>query len=405
MTDQDVRGLLERMAAEEPLPFFEGEPLIRRARRRARRTVVVGAVVVAAAIGLLFGGVAAIRTAPIPADRPTPSPAPAILRANGDVLSFTGVDSRASGDLIAVNPETGEERVLVEDVDDVHSASWSADGRWIAYEAPGGLWVVSASQEPRLVATDVSTWMWSSTGAELAAIRGASTFKPYFSGATLATIDPVTGETTDVGSIPVDVGDTSAPVWSPDGTRFVFGARGGAIYSLDVRSGASSLLAQLPGEDLDSVDQIAWSPDGAHIAVMNDLDPGDGRLYVMDAGGSNVRIVLHQYVWTSIAWSPDGQRLAYESRSGVIWAAPMDGSAPTEIGSPLEGSRAGILLNQDDLAWSPDGSQIAYRDIGYGADGDVVTVSAIDSDGRGEPRAIDDLTYRSWDGGWYSCDC
>ena len=55
MTDQDVRDLLERIAGEEPLPFFDAEPLTRRARRRAKRTIVVGAVGVAAALALVFG--------------------------------------------------------------------------------------------------------------------------------------------------------------------------------------------------------------------------------------------------------------------------------------------------------------------------------------------------------------
>jgi dipeptidyl aminopeptidase/acylaminoacyl peptidase len=121
--------------------------------------------------------------------KPTVRPG-AILRTNGEVLSFTGDPSRqVPGDLVAVNPESGEERVLVEDLEGVYSARWSADGRWVAYETPApegvGLWVVSASHEPRQVATDASTWAWSSTGAELATI-------PFYSGATLSTIDPVT---------------------------------------------------------------------------------------------------------------------------------------------------------------------------------------------------------------------
>jgi hypothetical protein len=73
MTDQDVRDLLERMAAEEPIPFFDAAPLTRRARYRAARTVVVGAVGVAAAIAVLFAGVAKIQPAQVPADQPTPS--------------------------------------------------------------------------------------------------------------------------------------------------------------------------------------------------------------------------------------------------------------------------------------------------------------------------------------------
>jgi len=71
MIDQDVRDLLERMAAEEPVPFLEAEPLTRRARRRATRTMVVGALGVAAAIAVLVAGISALRTGSIPAVPPT----------------------------------------------------------------------------------------------------------------------------------------------------------------------------------------------------------------------------------------------------------------------------------------------------------------------------------------------
>jgi Tol biopolymer transport system component len=337
-------------------------------------------------------------------DDPAPTPdvgEDGVLRSDGEVLGFTGEPGGEPGDLVAVDPGSGEERVLVEDLETVYSARWSADGRWVAYEASGpggiGLWVASASQEPRQVATGASMLGWSSTGAELTTIRPTSLLHTNIAGSTMSTIDPVTGETTEVGSIPERVGDvTSAPAWSPDGTRFVFGARGGAIYSIDVRSGARSLVVRLPGEDLDSVDQIVWSPDGAHIAVVNDGEPGG--VYVMNADGSNVRVLLDQYSETGVAWSPDGTRLAYAD-DGVAWVAPVDGSAPSEIG-PLSAS-CGALLCQEDLIWSPDGSQIAFRSAGQGS----VDVSAIDADGQSDAERIDEMAYRSWDGGSYSCEC
>jgi Tol biopolymer transport system component len=357
----------------------------------------------------------------VPADHPTPSPAPRVLRANGEVLSFTGVPFEVPGDLVFVNPETGEERVLVEDLDLVHSARWSADGRWVAYETPApegiGLWVVNASQEPRLVATgDYGVfafqdfhWGWSPTGAELATIR-----RPRLSNdpqtstrSTLSAIDPVTGETTDLGRIVGDV--TSAPAWSPDGTRIVFGVRRGALYSVDVRSGERSLLVRLPGEDLDSIDEILWSPDGAHIAVMIRLGPGGWRLYVMNADGSNVRVLVDDFETAGVAWSPDGTRLAYADWSGPdrtvrIWVAPMDGSASAEIKSLVASCR---YFYKCDLTWAPDWSRIGFKtesgvpEAGQGGD----VLSAIDADGQGEAERIDALTYRSWDGGWYSCEC
>ena len=400
------RSLLEREMQRLELRPFTLEGFHRRRQRRERNRRIGTAVVALAAAAAVFGGLARALTSgrgTIPADRPTPIPG--VLRTNGEVLSFTG-STEAPGDLVAVNPETGEDRILVEDLEVVYSARWSADGRWVAYEAPApegiGLWVMSASQEPRLVASGASMLVWSSTGAELATIRLTSPPHTDIAGSTLSTIDPATGETTEAGSIPERVGDvTSAPAWSPDLTRFVFGARGGTIYSVDARSGARSLLVRLPGEHLDSVDQIVWSPDGAHIAVVNDGKPG--AVYVMDADGSNVRVLLDGYSWTGVAWSSDGTRLAYEDGSGVIRVAPMDGSAPTEAGRPLPAPCT--TLCQDDLVWSPDGSQIAFRTIDFGSADNTVAVSAIDADGQGEAERIDEITFRSWDGGSYSCEC
>lgn len=403
--DTELREILRATAERASLPSVMPQPMRRKVALRRARTIGVTFLMT---FGIVAGGLQGIRAvtlneaAPVP---PADRPAPEVLRANGEVLSFTGAQPDGSpdepGDLVAVNPKTRETRVLVEDLDLVSSASWSADGRWVAYETEGpegiGLWVVGASLEPRRVATGASILAWSSTGAELATIRLTSPLHTNIAGSTLSTIDAVTDETTDIGSIPEGVGDvTTPPAWSPDGARFVFGARGGAIYSVDVRSGTRSLLVRLPGERLDSVDQIVWAPDGAHIAVVNDGNPGG--VYVMDADGSNVRALVHGYSGSGLAWSPDGTRLAYEDGSGVVWAAPMDGSAPTEIW-PLSTS-CGALLCNDDLTWSPDGSRIAFRSAGGGS----VDVSAIDADGRAEAERIDDLTFRSWDGGRYEGD-
>jgi Tol biopolymer transport system component len=414
--EHQVREMLHRRADAVVTIVVDAPKAARRARRRLLANGAVAMLAAAAIVVATFAGVDAIRSAPVPADLPTPSPAPGVLRADAEVLSFTG---RA---LVAVNPETGKQRVLVKDLGVVWAAEWSADGRWVAYEMPSegpddffgpiSLWVVGPSQEPRQVATGVKrrvghggpsgTWMWSPTGPELATIDGS----------TLSIIDPGTGETHTVGSIPGGV--TAWPAWSPDRTRFVFGARGGALYSIDARSGARSLLVRLPGAHLDSVDQIEWSPDGAHIAVMNDLSLSGGRVYVIDADGSNVRVLADDvdpaagkdwFTNPMVAWSGDGTRLAYPQWGPDgklrIRVAPMDGSAPAEIGSPSAacGSRDPDCETQ--LTWSPDGSQIALR-LRSAGDGSVVT-SAIDADGSGDAEPIDELTYRSWDGGWYSC--
>jgi hypothetical protein len=132
---------------------------------------------------------------------------------------------------------------------------------------------------------------------------------------------------------------TSAPAKSPDGRRVVFGARGGTIYSVIVRSNERSVLAHLPGKNLDSVDEIEWSPDGAHIAIMNDLEPGGGRLYVMNEDGTGVRVLLHNYEpQKRFVWSPGGKSIAYATRgpAGLGWyAIDADGARPPrEIDEP-----------------------------------------------------------------------
>src|SRR5436309_9573914 len=106
------------MAAEEPTPFFDAEPLTRRARRRAARTVVLGAVVVAAAIAVVLGGVSAIRSTPVPLDHPTPTPAPsedlgifapvAGRIVYGNKLGIWGVDPTGPADPAATVQLTSE---------------------------------------------------------------------------------------------------------------------------------------------------------------------------------------------------------------------------------------------------------------------------------------------------------
>jgi Tol biopolymer transport system component len=109
-------------------------------------------------------------------DEPTSTPDENFARADGEVLSFAGVASAAAqpydktGQLGAVDPETGEERMLVPNLDGVVSAEWSADGRWVTYVRNSGrgvrdheLWIAGASQQPRLI-DDLTYISWAGGG-------------------------------------------------------------------------------------------------------------------------------------------------------------------------------------------------------------------------------------------------
>ena len=316
------------------------------------------------------------------------SPTDGVLRRDGEVLTIEGPD------LVAVDPGTGESRTLVDrgaGTDPLSAASggqvirgaianaaWSPDGSWVAFDGPAGaLWVMDVGMDIRRLAPALyGGWVWSPTDPQLAMILDS----------TLIVVDVSTVRTIDLGQVIGDV--TSAPVWSPDGTQILFGARGGSLYSVDVQSGTRSLLVRLPGENLDSMDEIEWSPDGAYIIVMNDLEPGGGRLYVMEADGSLVRILLENYEPGGLAWSPDGRSIAYVSdEAGArLWTVSPFGVDTTPVAT---------ATHIDAPAWSPDGSRIGFR--GRTADGPGWY--AVDADGRGPRAEIDELTYLSWRGG------
>jgi hypothetical protein len=185
------------------------------------------------------------------------------------------------------------------------------------------------------------------------------------------------------------IGDvTSDPVRSPDGNQIVFGARGGTLYVMGLRSEEPSLVVRLPGENLDSVDEIEWAPDGAHLAIMNDLEPGGGRLYVMKANGAGIRVILDDYGPAGLAWSPDGRTLAYAT----------DGRGePDRLRTvSVEGRPFTVAVSDriSDPVWSPDGSRIAF----VGSTGGGRDCYVIDAAGTGPKREIDERTYLDWGG-------
>src|SRR3972149_1440848 len=71
---------------------------------------------------------------------------------------------------------------------------------------------------------------------------------------------------------------------------------------------------------------------------------GGARLYLVNADGSNVRVLLDDADLVGMAWSPDGTRLAYADSSGDrmrIFTQTGDGAAPFLVG---EAARAGALF-------------------------------------------------------------
>ena len=179
-----------------------------------------------------------------------------------------------------------------------------------------------------------------------------------------------------------------------------------------MNSGEHILLLRQPA-GTGEIKGIDWSPDGARMAIS--YGPSSNNmvkaLYVANADGSDLRLVdriaAGQWgVWqpglsVGTAWSPDGTRLAYSAQSPApndsveiqVWAASVDGSGPSLVASD-------VGLDGGGPVWSPDGSRIAFV-----IEGSYSHYLVFNADGTGEGEEIHELTYRSWDGGWFFCGC
>src|SRR3989440_2867444 len=116
--------------------------------------------------------------------------------------------------------------------------------------------------------------------------------------------------------------DEYLPLFSPDGSRIVFGRCHGicdiVVINADGSGERTILHDGFPG---------AWSPDGNRIVVAWD----DG-LYGINADGSGLVRVLGPDFVTD--WSPDGRQLMIVSnRDGdyELYATPLDGSPVTKL--------------------------------------------------------------------------
>jgi Tol biopolymer transport system component len=390
----DPRSVIERSLSSVGSESYTLESFYRRRdRKRARQRLAAGAVGVAIAIGIAVTGSAILRSAPdhLPANTRTP-----ILR-DGEVLQLVAPFGPYAT-LVATDPATGHRR-------DLHGCSghcgWiqefalSPDRGWIAWEescagecetTEGGLWVAggdgstipvtSSAHPPDILGGWI--WAWSPAADQLAFATGAPGDEQ------LELFDPATGERTSFTTVE----GISALSWSPDGTAIAVAVPSAGVSVIDLATGGSTLIAQVGTiEDL----WVSWSPDGTRLA----LAP-DGSIIVVNADGSDRRILVDHGGSLGAAWSPDGTRIAYlrtpgsaDALSLEVWVMGADGSDPTRI------FRGECCLG--DLwwgpIWSPDGNRIGFFDDADVRFGSELTVNA---DGSGSTKVVDDVVVDGW---------
>lgn len=168
--------------------------------------------------------------------------------------------------------------------------------------------------------------------------------------------------------------NSERPAASPSSDEIVFEQERGPFQSnppIDIVTFRPStlslhLLTRGDGEYI----QAAWSPDGSQIAFACAKPEAELQLCVMNADGSNRRVVTHEdgsHQWP--AWSPDGKQLVYfletHSSAGIaaaIGTVAVNGADEHLVTELMTGRR------DETPSWSPDGQSIAFQTdrLGHG---------------------------------------
>jgi Tol biopolymer transport system component len=164
-------------------------------------------------------------------------------------------------------------------------------------------------------------------------------------------------------------------IWAPDG-RWVALAGGGEVWVADTQTGEIRRLPNLRPSDLE------WRPGTDQLAITGDMgnDRGDPTLstpvtvYSVSTGDLTE---LGSVEAAHLTWSPDGSTLAYQG--GERDPAELRLVAADGTDQRLLVADTGAVNHGLGPVWSPTGDHIAYQRICCGAEGhEVVLVSVAD---------------------------
>ena len=142
---------------------------------------------------------------------------------------------------------------------------------------------------------------------------------------------------------------------SPDGKLLAYTDNTG-IYLKQIRTGETHPIPLPPDFSAHLED---WFPDGSHLLVSRQEQPGKVSLWSISVFGGSPRPLADDASGGSV--SPDGAHIAFYRAdltydgflSREVWVMRSDGTDPIKVAAD-QGSRVGTPT------WSPDGKRIAY---------------------------------------------
>jgi serine/threonine-protein kinase len=183
-------------------------------------------------------------------------------------------------------------------------------------------------------------------------------------------------------------GENVHPVWSPDGTRLVFGRR-------EMDSELFSIAADGSGEPERVGDGIAgapssWSTDNI-LAFLHSSGPGQPLgVWTLEIDGESQPDLFMDAASRWPDFSPDGRWLAYvsdETGAEEVYVRPFPDGAPVVRVSPNGGAQP---------VWSPDGQHLFYTRRNPETDAQAVMVVDVETEPAfrpGQPRMLFEGPY------------
>lgn len=232
----------------------------------------------------------------------------------------------------------------------------------LVFVKDGDLWVLDGRGAQQLATGGTfSQPNWSPDGSALTYVYRGTNFADIF-----VTDDHGQNQVrlTDSASTILDNTDWNfRPTFSPDGKLIAFVSDKTStfptLWLMNAADGSGRHALATPGLQQEDVDSMAWSPDGAQLAVTLFNEPGPTQIALVPLGPTARQTgrVLTDMVGGALdpAWSPDGNWLAFAGRDGFaveVYAVLPDGTSVTRLTSDGQLARS--------PSWSPDGRQVAY---------------------------------------------
>ena len=246
----------------------------------------------------------------------------ASLSPDGKKIAFDSNRLRVEGepqntsDLFVMNTDGSEQTHLLRG----SSATWSPDGRDIAFHASA-----------------------SGTGLPIKTDPGAATTDSDIFTANVDDVLAGSATRRNLTNSPEAIDDD--PSWSPNGQQIVFTSHPvtddpinsvhAEIYVMDTQGlGAPVRLT----ENVEEERAPSWSPDGTRIVFMWRKGGPDFEICVMNADGSGqIQLTDNTVGDFTPSWSPDGQRIVFHRQIGPqiqLWWMNADGTDQTQLTTP-----------------------------------------------------------------------